>query len=218
MESAGLLLSEEFYLLAFIDPTWKRPFLLGGLYLYGLAGALLADLSMAGRLDLDEQEKVVVDPTPTGDTLLDTLAAIIVASDTRLLMEQWFSILMRESVWNHTATRMALVRRMKDRLVARSILERTERRALGVFTVKGDTIVDDAVRQRTITRLRAILDEDVAPDVGTVMLLSVVRACDCLRWMLTPDELRRSERRIEEVLTADLLGKAVRAAWENETS
>ena len=59
---------------------------------YALAGAVLMDLAIEGRIDTDENRLFVTDPTPLGDELLDpTLARIVESSeehDTRHWVEQ----------------------------------------------------------------------------------------------------------------------------------
>ena len=56
---------------------------------YALAGAVLMDLTMDGRIDTDENRLFVTDPTSLDDELLDPTLARIVESaeehDTRLL-------------------------------------------------------------------------------------------------------------------------------------
>jgi hypothetical protein len=60
-----------------------RPETLGQYTGYGLAGAMLADLAAAGRVDLTDEGHLiqVKDPTPTGDPLLDEGLARFIGHD-----------------------------------------------------------------------------------------------------------------------------------------
>ena len=55
----------------------------------GVAGATLLDLALRGRVDSDLQALWVVDPTPTGDPILDGVLAEIAASAERLSARSW---------------------------------------------------------------------------------------------------------------------------------
>ncbi len=80
MESTGLLVSEEFFLL-WVTGRTGRDYTGGGrsrrLINGGVAGAMLDDLFLAGRLSFDAAGRVVADPTPTGVATLDVLLATI---------------------------------------------------------------------------------------------------------------------------------------------
>ena len=74
-----LTFAEEIVLLLLDDksgkfvptPIWSRK--------CALAGAVLMDLALHGRIDTDLRKLVVVDRSPVGDDLLDPILATIVA-------------------------------------------------------------------------------------------------------------------------------------------
>ncbi|MEE3919111.1 GPP34 family phosphoprotein [Micromonospora sp. BRA006-A] len=71
----GLLLTDELVLLAYDDDGVNR---LGSPHLgYGLAGAVLLELALAGRVEVADERLVVTDPAPTGVPLLDEALATV---------------------------------------------------------------------------------------------------------------------------------------------
>ena len=100
---------------------------------YALAGGVLMDLAMENRIDTDLEHLILVDATPTGDSLLDPTLAEIAAGEThdaRYWVEQ-------------TAERSdAIQEEVLSRLIALGILERQEDRFLWVFRSRRYPMVD----------------------------------------------------------------------------
>ena len=64
-------------------PTWSMD--------YAIAGAVLMDLALENRIDTDLHNLVLIDETPTGDSILDEALAKIAAGgshDTRHWVEE----------------------------------------------------------------------------------------------------------------------------------
>ncbi len=131
-----LRFAEEIVLLLLSDddgrfarvPSWSLE--------YALAGAVLMDLALEGRIDTDLDKLVLVDATPVGDSLLDpTLAEIAEGAerDTRFWVE-------------HVANRAYAVRdESLSRLIAHGILESRDDRFLWVFQSRRYPTVDGQV-------------------------------------------------------------------------
>ena len=109
-----LTLVEEVLLLALDDATGDlRPMPVMGLE-YSLAGALLADLALAERIDSDPQQIIVLSSEPTGDPLLDEPLATLAASTGPLPVAHWLRVLAGEA--------QSLENAARARLIARGIL------------------------------------------------------------------------------------------------
>ncbi len=65
--SRELTLAEELALLALDDKTGKQLVLPPNALPYGLAGGIILDLSLAGRIDTDLRRLTVTDPAPIPD-------------------------------------------------------------------------------------------------------------------------------------------------------
>src|SRR4051812_5709036 len=88
----------------------------------GLAGALLLELALAGRVDVEDRKVVVRDRAPTGDPLVDRALDRIVSAARPRRPSQWVAKLAKD------IRRPAL-----DRLVADGVLTREQDRVLLVF-------------------------------------------------------------------------------------
>lgn len=69
----NLPLTQELLLIALDDESGKKT--KSDTIDYGLAGAAVADLALLGRVDLADGRVTVVDPSPTGDPVIDELLA-----------------------------------------------------------------------------------------------------------------------------------------------
>jgi hypothetical protein len=84
-----LTLAEELLLLALDDESGSVEPAASGSLQYGLAGALLVELVIAGRLRLEGGGLVVADGSPTGDAVLDEVIGRISRSGRPRDAEYW---------------------------------------------------------------------------------------------------------------------------------
>src|SRR5688500_2923667 len=60
---------------------------------YALAGAVIADLALAGRIDTDLEQLTVLRPDATGDALLDNALVTIATSPQPKSVSHWLGVL-----------------------------------------------------------------------------------------------------------------------------
>lgn len=171
---------------------------------YALAGGVLMDLAMEDRIDTDLDRLILVDPTPLDDDLLDPVLADIAAAtathDARYWVEQAASGAYR--------TREAAM----ERLVARGILERREDRFLWMFRSRRYPLIDGEAELEVKLRIMEVLFADVVPTPRDVVIICLADACGIFAELLSGDDLREVQPRIELVRRMDLIGRAVVAA------
>ncbi|WP_329108844.1 GPP34 family phosphoprotein [Micromonospora sp. NBC_01699] len=171
---------------------------------YGLAGAVLVELAIAGRLSPVDGVLRVLDPTPTGDPVVDRGLAEIVGSRTELSALNWVNRL-RE--WVRDA--------VLDRLVERGLLRRTEQRVLWVFPTTRFPSGSDgqpAAELDARHRLLRALDGATPPDPRTHALWALVCGTGLVASAFpgrAPDEVKRRLDALGEPQWAD---RAVRDA------
>lgn len=196
-------LADELALLAHDDDgsrTLGRPSL--G---YGLAGALLVELVLAGRIDVVGKKVAVLDPTPTGRPLLDRALARI-ADDKPRKPGHWVDKLSRK-----------LTEQVMDGLVERGVLRREEGRVLLLFPrtrFPAPDGVQPAAETEARARMRRAVTSDGPVDPRTAALCALVKAVGQERKVF-PD-LPRGEvrRRLKEISKGDWAATAVRQAIE----
>jgi hypothetical protein len=128
---------------------------------YGMAGAVLIELTTRGRVSTTGETVTVLDRTPTGDPVLDHGLGALPAE----MRSQEAINLLREGLRDATL----------DQLVAAGVLRRERHKILWV--IPDERFPGAAgVRAELQQRLAAALDGDGALDARTGSLLSLVRA------------------------------------------
>jgi golgi phosphoprotein 3 len=169
-----------------------------------IAGAALMELALANRIDSDLDRLAVVDPTPTGDDILDDVVARLSAADDALTSAAAIALV--------TLDARKFQERALQRLVAKGVLRQAEGRWLWVFHTRRYPVIDDREQREVKTRLRQILLTDEIPDPRDVVLICLIDACGLLGLVLTPDEIARTGPRVEMLARLDLIGQAVTRA------
>ncbi len=173
---------------------------------YALAGGVLMDLAMENRIDTDLENLILVDATPTGDSLLDPTLADIAAGekhDARFWVEQ-------------TAERAeAIQEEALSRLIALGILERQEDRFLWVFRSRRYPMIDGQAEREVKLRIMGVLFSDEIPDPRDVVIICLADACGIFKEILSRRELEQAAARIEQVRKLDLIGQAMSQAIQD---
>lgn len=165
----------------------------------GLAGAVLMELMLAGRLTLTKRAVTVVSDEPTGDPLLDE-ALTRIRTSRPAAPRKWVQVL-----------RGGLQDRVLERLVARGVLRREKRRVLLIFPqtrYPSVTGAEPALETDARQRLRAMVTGEGPADPRTAALGALVQAVKLDRRVF-PD---LSHRERKHRLTA-----AVASGWPDRT-
>ena len=169
-----------------------------------IAGAALMELALRNRIDSDLERLIVVDPSPSGDDILDDTLAQLATDDNDLT-----TAVALERV---TLKARQYQERALKRLVEKGILRELDGRWLWVFHTRRYPIVDDREQREVRTRLRQVLLTDEIPDPRDVVLICLIDACNLLDLVLSPEEIAETRVRIDQLERLDLIGQAVTKA------
>ena len=172
-----------------------------------LAGAALMELALANRIDSDLERLILVDPTPTGDDILDDVLKRLAEPGGELTAD---AVLERLSVNGEKYQEIAL-----QRLIAKGVLREENGRFLWVFRTRRYPVVDDSEQREVRARLRQLVLTDEIPDPRDVVLICLIDACGLLGLVLGPDEIAQTKTRVEQLSRLDLIGQAVTKAVAN---
>lgn len=200
-----LTLAEEVVLLSLDDRSGRPIGRIGMAPDLALAGALVMQLALAGRVDTDHNRLWVTDRTPIGDPVADAALARLAAPGAPGDARGAIPLLARSA----TEAREALL----ERLVARGILRRVEGRFLWVFADRRFPKV--AGRQETVEvrqRLRDLLLQEDIPDPRDALLLGLARAAGLLPLIFTAAELERVQGWLSVVTRIESLNRSLGAA------
>lgn len=193
-------------LLLYHDPVSGRPLSDGTHLACGLAGAMVAELTLNGHLSLDEREYLGhTGSPPTGDPHLDTFAGEVAARK-RPRKARW---------WIQRTQSGRLRTGMLGSAVEQGLLDHEQSRVLLVFPLNRYRPHHPQEREDLHFRLRAVLRREQAPDEWTAALLALCGAVGADR-RLFPDLSGRERRRLLKQATEDVaLGAAVAAAIQS---
>jgi hypothetical protein len=199
-----LTLVEEIELLSLDDKTGAHLPLLPEALGYGLAGALLADLEMAGRIVTSGKIVEMQDQSPTGNPLLDPWLERIAAESKPHPIAYWLSVFSDD--------KPALESAALDHLIARGILQRQEKKILWVFGLRRYPTLHNEERVEVRTRLARLLVGDEAPQHFDATLISLLSGCCLLPAVFHGPDFENRADRIAEIANADPVGREVASA------
>lgn len=202
----SLYLHEELTLLALRDR--EGTFVFGLPYNLAIAGAILAELTLAGRVAIEEGEKKrveAVDRTPLGEPLLDQCLAEIADANRPQKAPGWVARLSHQP---------RLAHRVAEGLCRRGVLRIDEKKVLLVFSRTIYPEVDSGPERALIERLRTAIFEDGDVEPRTAIALSLADSCRLLEVPFERRELKRRRRRIRAIGAGEATGAATREAIE----
>lgn len=213
-----MLLAEEF-LLACLDERTGRLRLGRDKLDPALAGALLVELAQRDRIGVTPEEAgwsrrrrlTVLSTAPTGDGELDRALAAASAGQGRRV---------KDLIASTSSRRISrgLRLRLLDRLATAGVLERRQRRLLGLFPSTTwshrDRVPADEVRQR----LHAALVLGLTPTPRTTALVALLRSTGALTKVLDGPDRAALRRRADELSRGEWVGRAVKQAIDTATA
>ena len=169
-----------------------------------VAGAVLAELSLMSRIDTDTESLFLMDQAETGDPTLDPTLNEIAAEPSRRNTQYWI-----ERLAPHADSIIDLT---LDRLVETKILEYHDGEfwtlaRTGWQGEPGAPLQDGSARQFIKTRIKNVIFNNDIPDPRDIIVLSIVNACDVLRFIFSLDA--EAEERIEFVCNMDVIGRSI---------
>ncbi|WP_206930724.1 GOLPH3/VPS74 family protein [Roseococcus thiosulfatophilus] len=200
--SQALSLPEEIVLLTLDDATGRpvgRQGLAAGL---ALAGALMMELALAGRIDTDRDRLEVLSSAALGDAALDgALARIAEAEDSRGAL----MLLAREEA----ALRATLLARLEEK----GLLRRVDGRVLLIFPERRWLKPEDRPEPREVrARLLRAIETDDIPEPREALLLGLARATALLPLLLPAELLAIRQERVAFLAGLEALNRSLAQA------
>jgi hypothetical protein len=194
-----LNLAEELFLLALDDEDgWIAAPALNTLR-YGLAAALLADLTLRGKITVEDQRIILLDLTTVGDDLLDdTLKRLADSSKPR-----------KVKYWLNALGFRKLPKQIAQRLVMQGVLREEEQRYLWVIPYPVHPQQDASAKYWIKQGLRAAALTSAKPERRAVVALSLMKGCRLLNLVFTKDERKAASKRVDELVRGEDFGDAV---------
>ncbi|MCK4772479.1 MAG: GPP34 family phosphoprotein [Candidatus Latescibacteria bacterium] len=204
--SRNLFLQEEILLLALNDK--KGTFYMRN-FLPAIAGAMVAELLLAGRIDVEEGRKKLINMVSRqtfGDPLLDEVLDKIATAKRRASLQTWIQRFSNIPKLQH---------RVAQGLCRRAILREDEQQILILFRQKIYPEVDNDAERLLIQHLHdTIFGENQEIEPRITVLLALANAADLLSIPFDRKELKGRKKRIKSIVNGDLIGEATKEAVE----
>jgi hypothetical protein len=199
-----LALIEEIVLLSLDDETGAHlPLPLFALGL-GMGGAVLADLSMAGRISTDGPQVKALNADPTGNPLLDPWLALIAKDSQEHSVHYWLSILANE--------KKEIESEALAHLIERGILKREDKKILWVLGLRRYPTIHNEERVEVRTRLEQLILSDDIPSHFDATLISLLDGCQILSEIFIGEKYDARSGRVDSIAASDPVGREVAEA------
>ena len=172
-----------------------------------VVGAVLAELSLVGRIDTDLDSLILLDVTSTGDPILDPILQEIADEVEPHNAQYWVE---RLAVQAESIIDLSL-----ERLVSLGILQHHDgdywslTRSAWQSEQAADPLNGTAA-EFVRSRIDKVIFDDEIPDPRDVVIIALANTCDVLRFIFQLDE--ESEARVELVCKMDLIGQSISEA------
>jgi hypothetical protein len=166
-----------------------------------IAGGLLMELALRGRIDTDLESLFLVDATLVGDELLDEVLRRIADAPERKPSTWWIEQLGSQEG--------GLLDVILSRLVTAGVLREEERSFLWVFMRRAYPQVSGLEEREAKARLMSVLFNNDIPDPRDTLLLGLADATGVLSLILSEAEIDKASGRIAQVVALEEIGRAV---------
>jgi len=202
-----MLIAEDLLLLLYDDETGKPITGSPGLD-YALAGAVLIELTLLGKIDITVAgdgakpgRLKVLDPSPTGDAVLDERLAFIAGKPGKRPKDQIGR----------------LSKKLRDQLLgqlaARGVLEADQGRVLGLFPVTRWPAKDARHEAQVRAALESVLKVGTTPDERTGALVALLSALNVVPKVVTDAVDKKAlKQRAKQLAESDWASDAVKKA------
>ena len=169
-------------------------------YHIAIAASLIMELTLKGKLDLDEKKLFVVSSVDTGDPILDQALAEIVAEKTSLATTEWLK---------RFATRGEdLSNQIIESLVAKGIMQLVDKRLFWVLRTRAYSATSGIEEREVKARIMLLLNSDEIPDPNDILLVGLLKAVGIFSLLLSPSELARLQNRIDEIANLEEINRS----------
>lgn len=197
--TSTLTLPQKLFILAIDDEKGTLSYADRSNFGYSLAGAVLAELALRGKIRLEDGRLLMADPIPPGDPALDRAMNLILAEKKPRKLQRWIEKLGGGQTLELIA----------EQLAARNVIRIEEKRFLWVIPYETYPQVDASAKYWLKQHLRGVVLAGEAAEPADVILLNLLRACDLLRLVFTRDERKAAARKVQEMVKGEVFGEAV---------
>jgi len=195
-----LNLIDKLTLLALDDE--KGTFLTSSPYFtYGIAGAVLLNLTLQNKIDIVNKKVIVVDRTHTKDSLLNQFLDKIINSKKQRSLNHWIQTIANKE--------RDIKKETLKKLMAQGILTQREDKILWVIPNTKYPAKNVIPENELKRRLHAVVKRHKSPELDDIMLLSLIDACNLIRGVFGKENTKLYKKNIKTLVESTLSSKAI---------
>jgi len=177
----------EHFISLSLNPDSGRYVILGNYLTYGIVGAILMDLSLAGRIRIENHNVIAGnDLSSTGIPAYDRMLITISESGKVRNLKTWVRRLGNRAAWYR--------KEMQKYLITHGILKEEKKRFIGI-PYRLHYISKPGIRQNLINRYKEIILYNKVPEDHEIMVIGLMYACKMHRVIAKGGEERRKVRK-----------------------
>jgi hypothetical protein len=203
-----LSLTEELFLLSLVEKKLTITLPETSIMSYALAGAMLVELTLAGKIRLEKDRRLLpVEPVDlnTSPHLAELLKQICAAEKPHKIT-YWISAAAGKG--------RKLEETLFADLIERGVLKKEEKRVFWVLPHTEYSQQDASAKYLVKQRLRDMVLAGQPADAQSVALLSLLRTMNLLENLFTPDEIKAAGKQVAEIICDEAVGPAVKDALD----
>lgn len=169
---------------------------------YGLIGAILTELALAERIQLENDKIIVIDDSPTGVSYFNSVLSEINDSKKPREIEYWIERL--------SGRKDEINEPIYLSLVEKGVLKEEAKTYFLVFNQNVYPTVDEEAEEDIRKRVNRIIFDKKEPGIKSSILLSLIYTCDLVKEVFGEEKHKEAEKRITSMIDNGEYGDAVK--------
>ena len=198
-KTLALPIPEELFTLAIDDNEGAVRASMKSSLRFGLAGAFLAELVLANKIQMAEDRLTLASSKPTGDALCDDILAMITADNKPHKLGHWI-----QAIGSKLTIKQVALRLVELKVI---VIEKKQYEWVIPYPAlpQGQASAKYLLKQH----LRGIVLAGEPASPADIVLFSLLKGCGLLRALFTQDERKLADKKVEEMAKGEVFGEAV---------
>jgi len=163
----------------------------------GLIGAMVMDLYLRSKILIERKKIRVIDPTLTGDEILDDILMILNSSKKIRKLNRWIDKMSRR----YKTYYYAFFKRLEEQ----NILKIEVKKTFKIFETKRFYLQRPEVKMVILEHIQNVIVNNLSPNIDLLCLLSLLDVSGLLKVYIAKEYRKQVRIRIEELISSENL-------------
>lgn len=195
------LLAEDLLLLALDDEKGKIIFSSSTALPYGLAGAILLQLSYEGKISLNDDRVNVVDSSPVNIPILDQCLSLITDTPKPKKVQRWLTLF--------SGRKVDLKNQLIQGLITKDVIKETEHKILYLIPSKRYPMINGTHENQIRQNIKNIVLNQSPSTQHFTSLISLIHACELINEIFDKSDRKQAKQNIKKIIKNEKVGDSV---------